>query len=172
MSTSYKILYITTRFLGYGASGDLHKIIKDLQHKYHIDLIVGRDDVNFAMLEDFEKVRIFQINSLLRNIHPLKDLKTLFLLYKFVKSGHYDIVHTFTAKSGMLGRFASKLAKTPIIIHGLQGSTFHSLQNTLVKRIFINLERFAGKFTDCFVCVGEDLKRKYLNQQIDKPFIR
>ena len=137
-----------------------------LQHKYSMELVVGQDDINFSMLKNLRKAKISQMNSLVRNVNPVKDLRALLLLYRLIKSGRYDIVHTFTAKSGILGRFAARLANTPTVIHGLQGSTFHPLQNPLIRQLFVSLERLAGRFTDCFVCVGNDLKKRYLDHKI------
>src|SRR5699024_1728646 len=56
-----------------------------------------------------------------RTISPLKDLKSLWLLYKLFKKEKPDIVHSHTPKAGTLGMIAAKLAGTKIRLHTVAG---------------------------------------------------
>lgn len=71
-------------------------------------------------------VKCFYVPSLVRNISPFKDFKSfinLLSLFKYIKA---DIVHTHSAKTGVLGRIAAKLAGVPIVIHTVHGFSFES----------------------------------------------
>ncbi len=56
-----------------------------------------------------------------RTISPLKDLKSLFQLYKTLKKEKPFIVHTHTPKAGTLGMIAAKLAGVPNRLHTIAG---------------------------------------------------
>nr|WP_148236007.1 glycosyltransferase family 4 protein [Dokdonia sp. 4H-3-7-5] len=58
---------------------------------------------------------------LTRKITPLKDLKALYILYKFLKREKPAIVHTHTPKAGIVGMLAARLAGVPLRLHTVAG---------------------------------------------------
>jgi len=67
-----------------------------------------------------EGIRVIEI-EMTRSITPLKDLKSVFKLYKIIKREDPFIVHTHTPKAGTLGMLASKLAGVPNRLHTIAG---------------------------------------------------
>ncbi len=105
---------------------------------------------------------------LTRNIHPLKDALAFIYIYKLIKQKRYDIVHTHTAKAGILGRFAARCANVPVIVHTLHGSTFHFQMHPPARFMFRILERLAEKVSAKLITVGDDLRERYLSANIGK----
>ena len=66
------------------------------------------------------KVKVFPV-EMTRQITPIKDLKALLKLVRFLKKEQPAIVHTHTPKAGILGMLASKLAGVPIRLHTVAG---------------------------------------------------
>ena len=56
-----------------------------------------------------------------RNINILKDVKSLFDLYIFLKMNKYDIVHSSTPKAGLITAISAFLARVPVRIHTFTG---------------------------------------------------
>lgn len=56
-----------------------------------------------------------------RKITPLKDIKALFLLYRFLKKEKPQIIHSHTPKAGTVGMLAAKLAGVPVRLHTVAG---------------------------------------------------
>jgi len=56
-----------------------------------------------------------------RGVHLLKDVVTLFRLYRLLKRLKPDIVHTHTPKAGLLGMLASRLCAVPVRMHTIAG---------------------------------------------------
>ncbi|MCD6319965.1 MAG: glycosyltransferase family 4 protein [Candidatus Desulfofervidaceae bacterium] len=162
------VLHIVTRFLKWGgAERNTYYSIQGLdRERYDVDLAIGRDS-QLDLLENYEHGQVLQIDSLVRDPNPLLDLGALFRLYRLIKSGNYDIVHTHTGKAGILGRIAARIARVPIIIHGLHGTM--TSPNPVLDKIYLFLDRFTGRFTDCFISVGEDLKQRYIKRKIGDP---
>ncbi|MFH1459576.1 MAG: glycosyltransferase family 4 protein [Candidatus Omnitrophota bacterium] len=94
---------------------------------------------------------------LIRDINPIMDFIALIQLYFFIKKNKFDIVHTHSSKAGILGRFAAKLAKTPIIIHTVHGLPFFKAQNKILNKIYLLLEKITARFTHKIICVSPSL---------------
>jgi len=133
--------------------------------KFKVDLVVGGES-DSNILNQLDSINCIKMSALKRNIQPWWDVIAILKLVRLIKKNRYLIVHTHTAKAGFLGRIAAKLSGTPIIVHTLHGTTFHDSNNPVVRKIYIALERFVAYFTDKFIAVGDDLKKKYLDQKI------
>ena len=139
------------------------------KERYEIDLIVGsefREDILNNIKE--KNFKIIQVKGLKAPFNPLYDLIILFELIKLLKKGHYDIVHTHTTKTGILGRIAARVNKVPIIIHGLHGSAFKAFNSRILNWALIFFEKLTGKFTDAYISVSEILSKKYIEEGIGK----
>jgi len=71
-------------------------------------------------IEKDEGIPVIEI-EMTRTISPVKDLKSLFQLYKTLKRENPFIVHTHTPKAGTLGMIAAKLAGVPNRLHTIAG---------------------------------------------------
>lgn len=131
-----------------------------------MDLAIGRDS-QLDLLENYSHGQVFQVNTLVRDPNPFYDPIGLLQLYRIIKAGNYHIVHTHTGKAGVLGRLAARMAGVPIVIHGLHGTM--TSPNPILDRIYLFFDRFTGRFTDCFISVGEDLKQRYIERGIGDP---
>ncbi len=76
------------------------------------------------------------IDSLRRPIHPWRDLAS----YRRIKAalGRFrpEVVHTHSAKAGMLGRAAAWSLGVPAVIHTVHGAPFHPWQGRGARRFF------------------------------------
>lgn len=91
-----------------------------------------------ASLEEFGRnqgVATFSL-ALTRKITPIKDLKAVYHLYKYLKSEQPHIVHTHTPKAGVVGMIAARLAKVPHRLHTVAGLPL--LETSGFKRIILN----------------------------------
>jgi glycosyltransferase involved in cell wall biosynthesis len=59
-----------------------------------------------------------------RSVHPSKDLKAIWALYKILKKEKFDFIHTHNSKAGIIGRIAAFLAGVPYRIHTNHGLPF------------------------------------------------
>lgn len=96
------------------------------------------------------------VSSLCREINPVKDLITLFKFYRYFKTEKFDIVHTHSSKSGLLGRLAAKLAGTPKIIHHVHGYAFHEFSSAPQRILYQTIERIAHRFCHAVVFVNRE----------------
>lgn len=103
-----------------------------------------------------EGVKIVTIDSLVREISPGKDIKTIVKLVKIINEIKPDIIHTHSSKTGFLGRIAAKIAGVKKIVHTVHGFAFPSTKNRLLKFIYYAMEFIAALCTDEMIVMNED----------------
>jgi glycosyltransferase involved in cell wall biosynthesis len=113
-----------------------------------------------------KNIRVVAMPSLVRDIHPLKDIKALIKLAIFLKKEKFDIVHCHTSKGGFIGRLAAKLAGAKIIIYSPHGDIFEGYFCKLATDFFILLEKFAARFTDKIINLTKIEIEKFLEHGI------
>ena len=114
MKEKIRVLHIITR-LDKGGSADntLLSVLGLNKDIFQVDLLSGRTNFPSPKLKELKKQSLIQykeVSQLVRAIHPIKDIIALFQLYKYIKKGCYDIVHTHSSKAGLLGRLAARMA--------------------------------------------------------------
>ncbi len=98
------------------------------------------------------------IPALGRELHPLRDLITLWTLYRLIRRWRPDVVHTHTAKAGFVGRVAAWLAGVPVIIHTFHGHVLHGYFGPARTRLFLWLERLTGRMADAIITLTDSLR--------------
>lgn len=112
-------------------------------NKYFNCIAISGKDEHLLQVAKREKVKIIPV-TFKRNISPLKDLVSLWKLYKVLKKENPLIVHSITPKAGLLSMIAAYLAKVPIRIHTFTGLVFPSKKGFLQK-LLIWLDRLLCK---------------------------
>lgn len=92
-----------------------------------------------------------------RKIEPVRDLMSTLRLARLFRQQRYQLIRTHTSKAGFVGRLAARLAGVPLVVHTAHGFFFHENMGPLPRRIFQEIERLAGRWTDMlFLQSGED----------------
>ena len=104
--------------------------------------------------------------SIPRAIRPLQDLQAVWILYKLIRRFKPDIVHTQTSKAGIVGRFAARLAGTPIIIHTAHAFPFHAYMPAPFRWAYVLIERWAAGWTDLLMVDTESVRADGLRCRI------
>ncbi|MDR2399450.1 MAG: glycosyltransferase family 4 protein [Endomicrobium sp.] len=162
-----KVCYIITKLeLGGAQKVALHvakNINKDIFDSF---IIAGNGGILDGIIA--KKIELYSLKDFVREISPLKDLKTLFEIYTVLKRERPNIVHTHSSKAGILGRIAAKLAGVKTIVHTIHGYGFNETQNWIVKNFYIFLEKFCALFSDKLIVVTKEDIKKGLHYKIAK----
>ncbi len=93
-----------------------------LGREVELTVITNADDPTF--LKDIEgNVKVISL-GIERKVSPLKDLKTLVQLFFIFRRERYDLIHSLSPKTGLLGMIAAWLARTPLRVHTFQGEVW------------------------------------------------
>lgn len=114
-------------------------------------------------------VKIMVLESMVRKINPLHDIKALWELVGIIRKERPDIVHTHTSKAGVLGRLAAAICRVPVVIHMPHGHVFTGHFNSVAAKVFMRTEQFMDKFTTYQVALTNDEKNDYLKFGIALP---
>jgi glycosyltransferase involved in cell wall biosynthesis len=95
------------------------------------------------------------IPSLQRAIHPWRDVAARRAIGKVLREFRPDVVHTHSAKAGILGRAAAWRMGVPVVVHTVHGAPFHPYQSAIARWLFRNCERWAAKRCHHLVSVAD-----------------
>jgi glycosyltransferase involved in cell wall biosynthesis len=96
------------------------------------------------------------VQSLVRPIHPIKDIQALIHVYLLLRKARPHILHTHSSKAGILGRIAGYLAGVPVIVHTFHGFGFTPDQAPWMHRLFVGLEKFCARLSTHLIYVAKD----------------
>jgi glycosyltransferase involved in cell wall biosynthesis len=178
-----KIVHIITRLILGGAQENTLITCKLLAERGHdVTLITGPAIGPEGQLFDQtrgQKYRTIVVDEMRRAIEPVKDAISYRKIKQLLREIQPDIVHTHSAKAGIVGRFAASSLKgqwapnRPAIVHGVHGLSFHRYQNPLVNRFYIAIERATGRRTDYFISVADAMteQNRAAGIGVDKPHV-
>jgi glycosyltransferase involved in cell wall biosynthesis len=104
-------------------------------------------------------VKAIRIDGLGRSIKPRADLAALFAIIKEICRFKPDVIHTHTAKAGVVGRIASILSgHKSIRVHTFHGHLLNGYFGIGKTKLVILVEKFLALFTDQLLAVGARVK--------------
>jgi len=145
-----RVMHVITRMIVGGAQENTLFNCLDLVHEYGDDvkLVTGPSEGAEGNLLGQSETKGLQIENhpfLIRSISPRSDLRELRELKSSIREWRPHVVHTHSAKAGMLGRAAAWDCRVPCVIHTVHGAPFHPYQKWASRWLFIQCERWAAK---------------------------
>ena len=108
-------------------------------------------------------VNAVRIEGLGRRVNLVGDLRAFFLLVKEIRVFKPDVIHTHTAKAGLLGRIASIASLHPSIrVHTFHGHLLNGYFGIYKRSLVILAEKILAFFTDRLLAVGEKVRQDLL----------
>lgn len=96
------------------------------------------------------------VPELVREISPVHDWRALRRLAKLFREERFDIVHTHSSKTGILGRLAGRLAGVPVVMHTVHGYAFPAARNAFQSGLYLSLEWLGARIADALVLLKQD----------------
>jgi len=119
--------------------------------------------------EQAPDVQAIQLDGLGRKVNPRADFLILFQLIKEIRTFKPDVIHTHTAKAGVIGRLASILSLHPSKrVHTFHGHLLSRYFNPLITNLVILIEKILALKTNILVSVGEKVRDELLAKKIGK----
>jgi glycosyltransferase involved in cell wall biosynthesis len=140
--------------------------------KFEAILVTGYCADNEAdYLEEFGlKLPVTRISGLGRSVSFYGDLKSFLRLVKLIRNFKPDIIHTHTAKAGLLGRLAGLIAyPSAKRIHTFHGHLLHSYFSPRKTQLIIYVERVLALFSTKLVSIGNQVKEDLLVAGVGNP---
>lgn len=137
--------------------------------RFHTTLVYGNEAMGEGSMRDLAEnsgVQTVYLPELGREISPASDAAVLVKLVRLFRRHRPPIVHTHTAKAGLVGRLAARLAGVPVVLHTFHGHVFHGYFNSFRSNLFVRLERGAALLSDRVVTISPTLRDDLIRYRI------
>jgi glycosyltransferase involved in cell wall biosynthesis len=95
------------------------------------------------------------IPTLRRAIHPRRDWQSYRRIVALLREFKPDVVHTHSAKGGILGRAAASRLRVSAIVHTVHGAPLYPQQSIVLRAFSLRCERWAANRCDMLVSVAD-----------------
>jgi glycosyltransferase involved in cell wall biosynthesis len=157
-----KVMQVIARMNVGGPAVLVADLMRNLDHqRFSTVLVTGYCDENESDYLDIaaQDVAAVRISGLGRSVSPLKDFGAFFILIKEIRKFRPDVIHTHTAKAGVLGRLAGLIARPQAKrVHTFHGHLLHGYFSSGKTRLVILLEKLLGFITYRFIAIGNIVK--------------
>jgi glycosyltransferase involved in cell wall biosynthesis len=166
MAAQVKVMQIIARMNVGGPAVIVAELMRGLD-KNHFEqiLVTGYCDDNEADYLDTvaKDIKATRIAGLGRSVSLVADLKAFFGLVSLIRKYKPDVIHTHTAKAGVLGRLASLLAgRGAVRVHTFHGHLLHGYFSSAVTNLVILIEKFFAARTSVLIAIGSKVKADLL----------
>ena len=127
--------------------------------RYETVLLCGEPGAVEGSLDHLAHARgvtLRRVRALGPAVRPWNDLRALGALIRHVRAFRPDIVHTHTAKAGMLGRLAARIAlgRQPVVVHTYHGHVLRGYFGPVAEAAYRLMERGLGRLSDRLIGVS------------------
>lgn len=142
-------------------------ILRELQDEEGYEVVaVSSPGDEMRQIEEREGVRTVAV-AMERHISPLKDLKSLWRLFRVFRREKPTMVHSMTPKAGLLSMMAAWLARVPVRVHTFTGLVFPTATG-LTQKILILTDRITCACATHVVPEGEGVKHDLISYRITR----
>ena len=155
-----RIVHIITRMIVGGAQENTRFNCLDLVRDYGDDvtLITGPSlGAEGSLLDKYQDpdLKTILVPELIRSIRPWTDFRAARILQQHLTQLRPDVVHTHSAKAGILGRSVAWKLKIPCVVHTVHGAPFHPYQAWPVRKLYQICERWAARRCHRLISVAD-----------------
>ena len=170
MAERIKVMQIIARMNVGGPAVIVAELMRGLDSsRFEQVLITGYCDETEAdyLDEVATDIKATRIAGLGRSVSPIADLKAFVGLVHTIKSYKPEVIHTHTAKAGVLGRLASIIAgRGAIRIHTFHGHLLHGYFAGWKTKLVVAIEKILAQRTHFLVAIGNEVKSDLLKAGI------
>ena len=166
-----RIVHIITRMIIGGAQENTLLCCRELMDTYgdEVLLVCGSECGPEGTLLDEVKssgIPLEIIPSLQRAVHPVRDTAAYWQLKSSLRRYQPDVVHTHSAKGGILGRLAAWKCQVPAIVHTVHGAPFHDYQHSIPRTLSRWCESYAARRCHALVSVADAMTEQLTRHNI------
>jgi glycosyltransferase involved in cell wall biosynthesis len=137
----------------------------DFDHRLYTGYC-AEDEADYIK-EQAPDVKAIQLDGLGRKVNLRTDFLILFKLIREIRSFKPDVIHTHTAKAGVIGRLASIFSlHSSFRVHTFHGHLLSGYFSSVKTRLVVLIERVLALETHILVSVGEKVRDELLAKKI------
>jgi glycosyltransferase involved in cell wall biosynthesis len=169
-----RIVHVITRLIIGGAQENTVLTVDRLQHHHGDDVTLMTGPAEGPEGDLFDRARqrglkVELLPELVRPVRPVTDLRAYRRLRQAFRRLRPEVVHTHSAKAGILGRAAAWQEKVPAVVHTVHGPSFGPFETPLRNRLYLAAERWAARRCHAMVSVCDAMTEQYLAAGVGRP---
>ncbi len=155
-----RVAHVITRLIIGGAQENTVLCCEDLLREYRDDVLlvtgppIGPEGSLLRRAET-SGIPLCVIDSLRRPVNPWRDTRAYGRLKAVLRDFQPDVVHTHSAKGGILGRAAAWKLGVPAVVHTVHGAPFHPYQSPAARAAIRACERWAARRCHAMISVAD-----------------
>ena len=126
---------------------------------------LGSGEASFLKLRDSD-LPVTPVAGLGRSVRVLGDLRALREVVREIRRFRPHVIHTHTAKAGVVGRLAAIITRVPIRVHTFHGHVLHGYFSKPVTHLVRMVEKALARRTTALVAVGERVRDELIEAGI------
>ena len=162
MAAPVKVMQIIARMNVGGPAVIVAELMRGLDRSaFEQILVTGYCDENEADYLDTvaTDLKATRIAGLGRSVSLVADLKAFFSLVSLIRKFKPDVIHTHTAKAGVLGRLASLLAgRGAVRVHTFHGHLLHGYFSGTITKLVVLIEKILAARTSVLIAIGTKVR--------------
>lgn len=164
----WHVTNVVTRFQAGAGAVALRGALGLDPERFRVTVIAGSGDrlLGEAEAAGFDVRLVPELRS---EIAPRHEGRALRGIESLLRADPPDVVHTHSAKAGVLGRIAAHRIGTPRIVHTYHGFPFHEFQSAGRRSSYVAIERRLGRITDMAICVGSATASEAVRRRLIAP---
>ena len=160
--TQIRVLRIIARMNVGGPAVQITNLMRGLNpSRFEHKLVTGfceEDEVDY-LDSSAHDISVVRVPGLGRSINLFLDLASIMKVVKIIRSFKPHVVHTHTAKAGVIGRLASVLSgHKSVRVHTFHGHVLHGYFSKNKTKLYVFIEQLFALITNKFVCVGAKVR--------------
>lgn len=136
---------------------------RHLSEKFEVSLITSPGNL-LPRINAQEGLSVTTV-PMVRAIHPLKDLASIWRMMRTLRHQRPDLVHSYTPKAGLVTMLAAWLCRVPVRVHTFTGLIFPTSRG-LKQQVLIWVDRLICACATHIVPEGEGVKQDLLRYRI------
>ena len=163
-----RILHVITRFTA-GAGGNTLLSATGMDPQRYEVWVAGCPGGPLWQRARDAGVHAVELDGFTEVISPAADLKVLLDLVRLIRRTRPAVVHTHSAKGGVLGRLAASICHVPVVIHTFHGFSVHPDMSRTRRFAYLLMERSVVKRTHAFAAVAPRVAREAVELRLAPP---
>ena len=136
---------------------------------FETELVWGAEGAGEGRMDIPGGVPNTHLPNLRRAVDPVRDVKTLRTLSRFLRTRRPQVVHTHMAKAGALGRIAAWRSGVSVVVHTFEGHVLDGYFSRPVSAGFVAAERSLARISHALIAVSPVVRDELLALGIGRP---
>ena len=162
MSQTVRVVHVIARMNVGGPAVLISDTLRYLnREEFDVRLLTGdcSDDEADYLETQAPDIRAIRIDGLGRSVLPVDDVMALRRVWEELRDFRPHIIHTHTAKAGVIGRIAARLVSRDVrVVHTFHGHLLHGYFSPARTRGLVAVEAFLARRSDRLIAVSPQVR--------------